>query len=57
MDYILERYKKYGIEYKNKIITIKQEMPVSVFLEMKYLLSRVIDEVKDIRVETYRAYY
>lgn len=54
MEEILYRYRKYEIEYNRGlgIITINKPILVKDFLEMKYLLSKVVEEIKDIRVIT-----
>ena len=49
---ILDLFRGFEVEYdrKNKIITINKPMPVPDFIYLKNLLSRVSDEVKDIRL-------
>lgn len=49
---ILDLFRGFEVEYdrKNKIITINKPMPVPDFIYLKSLLSRVSDEVKDIRL-------
>lgn len=49
---ILDLFWGFEVEYdrKNKIITINKPMPVPDFIYLKNLLSRVSDEVKDIRL-------
>lgn len=49
---ILDLFRGVEVEYdrKHKIITINKPMPVPDFIYLKNLLSRVSDEVKDIRL-------
>lgn len=52
MGLVLDIFKGFDIEYdrKYKIITINKPMPVGDFVYLKNLLTRVSDEVKDIRL-------
>lgn len=51
---VLNLFRRFGVEYdrKNKIIIVNKPIPVSDFVYLKYLLSKVNEEVKDIRVFT-----
>ena len=52
MHLILDLFRGFEVEYdrKNKIVTINKAMPVNDFIYLKNLLSRVSEEVKDIRL-------
>lgn len=49
---ILDMFRRFEVEYdrKNKIITINKPMPVDDFIYLKYLLTKVDEEVKDVRL-------
>ena len=55
---ILYRYKKYEIEYNRGlgIITLNKKIPVKEFIELKELINRAEEEIKDIRVFGERIY-
>lgn len=52
MDLILDLFRGFEVEYdrRHKIFYINKKMSVSDFMYLKSLLSRVNDEVKDIRL-------
>lgn len=52
MHLILEYFKGFEVEYDrmHKIITINKPMPVSDFIILRYLLTKTIEQVEDIRL-------
>ncbi len=55
MSYLLDKYKKYDIEYilYNNIIKIHKKIPVKVFTQLKIDMIRWEVQVKDIIVESW----
>lgn len=49
---INDLYSKYGIEYdaKDKILFIREKIPVAEFVRLKNMLENILEEVLDIRV-------
>lgn len=52
MNLILDYFKGFEVEYDrmHKIVTINKPMPVSDFIILRYLLTKTIEQVEDIRL-------